>query len=339
MYKYSWKTALMTLGMTMVGQSVLAAASNGKDKALEDFSKHGSVKEDATAVGSDAVDSLQNKVGELSGQVDKLNGKMEAAEQAVNNLPPDLTFVVIGLVVIALVMTFLIAVLWRKVSMDSKRFSDLREELDHHKRLLTGLKNRIEEMAEASARTTITRERYPERDAYKPIVSPVRQEPVAIRADDEAAAVPAVPEPKPDIRTLLNEKCREFAREYNRIQSLTGFEAKAAKQEFQQKYELCGFVCANADERINHPEKPPRFKASESMVDASIWGFKFEAYYLVAPAPRQYVGNDHDYGGMKELFESNFQTGCIYNKIEVNKPAILTQDLQFIRWQGKLNLS
>ena len=332
MYKYSWKTALMTFGMMGAGQFVLAAASNGKDKDLGDFSKHDFAKEEATA--------------NLTGQVDELKGRLDAAEQAINNLPPDLTYAVIGLVVIALFMTFLVVVLWRKVSMDSKSLHalskslhDMREDLDHHKRLLDGLKNRIEDMAEAPVRTTIKRERYPEREAHQPIVSPVRPEPVAIHANAGEVAVPAVPEQKPDIGTLLNEKCREFAREYNRIQSITGLEAKTAKQEFQQKYGLCGFVCANADERMNHPEKPPRFKASESMVDASIWGFKFEACYLVAPAPRQYVGNDHDYGGMKELFESNFQPGRTYNKIEVNKPAILTQDLQCIRWQGKLNLS
>ena len=336
MYKYSWKTALMTIGFA--GQTALVSAKADKSKALSDVSKEDVVKEKLASNG-DGMENIQVDVTNLQNRIKELDGNINTVKQAVDNMPPDLTYAVIGVAIFALLLAMiLVAIIRRKAARDAKKINDLRRELDHQHNLLENLNRRLNDIQETSVKPTFLKERYPENVAYPQSAASMHPESAPL-ASARVDAVPVMPKSQADPLKKLNEKCSEFAKEYNRIQSIQGLEAKTAKQDFQRKYGLCGFVCVNADERVNHPEIPPKFKVNESLVDASIWGFQFDAYYLVAPKPQKYVGNDHNYGGMKELFKSNFQQGCTYSKIKLNKPAIMTQDLQIIWRQGDLQLN
>ena len=323
MYKYSWKAALMTFGMMGVGKIALAAGGN-KEKELEQIASGESVsgnKGNLTDSLIDNISVLSSKVNDIEGQINQMN----------QDTSFDLIGIIIGLAILVLMLVFMFVWVKNRFDRANRTMKILREELEHHQRLLESLKSRMDDMPEVPVQSTFVRGQYAE-SPVKQNVSPLMQsKPMPVQT-------PTIPEPKPNLSEKLWQKSMEFAEEYNRIQTITGMGAREAKMEFQRKYNLCGFVCINSTERINHPEKEPQFQLRESLMDSAIWGFKIGDFYVVAPNPRQYVGTDHDYGGMKELFESNFQPGRTYNKIKINNVAIMTHDLQ-IHKQGSLQLS
>ena len=244
---------------------------------------------------------------------------------------PDWIIAVSSVVIFVLGLIFMFFLLKRGFDKTNRDIRNLREELANQKSLLARLNKRIDDMPEGPVQSTFVKEQYAE-SPVKQTASPLMQpKPMPVQAQN-------IPEPKPNLSEKLRQKSLEFAEEYNRIQTITGMGAREAKLEFQRKYKLCGFVCINSTERINHPEKEPQFQLRDSLLDSAIWGFEIGNFYVVAPNPRQYVGDDHNYGGMKELFESNFQPGCTYNKIKINNVAIMTHNLQ-IHKQGSLQLS
>ena len=244
---------------------------------------------------------------------------------------PDWIIAVSSVVIFVLGLIFMFFLLKRGFDKTNRDIRNLREELARQKSLLARLNKRIDDMPEGPVQSTFVKEQYAE-SPVKQTASPLMQpKPMPVQAQN-------IPEPKPNLSEKLRQKSLEFAEEYNRIQTITGMGAREAKLEFQRKYKLCGFVCINSTERINHPEKEPQFQLRDSLLDSAIWGFEIGNFYVVAPNPRQYVGDDHNYGGMKELFESNFQPGRTYNKIKINNVAIMTHDLQ-IHKQGSLQLS
>ena len=336
MYKNSWKAALMTLWMTGVGRSALAAAGNTKG-ALDDVPKTGAIKASASG-GKDGSEVSRLDITNLQDQVAAIGKQTDDALQGIKGLqeqmPADLTMAVVAVAVFALVLALLLfmvlrSAINREAARREKEIRDLREELEHHKRLLSSLNSRLEDRHEPV--TALARQPYRE--------SSFRQsEPAFMQPAPMPAPAAVAPEVQSNPSEMILEKCSDFVREYNRIQTITGRDALEAKKDLQRKYDLVGLVCVNATERINHQEKPPQFQLRESLVDASIWGLRIESYYVVVPNPRSYVGDDHEYGGMKELFKSNFQSGQNYKKIKISHAAIMTQDLQ-IRYQGEIQLS
>ena len=321
MYKYSWKAALMTF--CMMGAGKIALAAGDKDKELKNITSGEAVSGNTNNLTDTPIDisDLSSKVKNLDKQIAQIN----------QNMPPDLLWIIIGLVILILILVFMFVWLKKRVDHANRTIKILREALDHHQRLLEALKVRMDDMPEESVQSASVRKQYVEAPV-KHNVSPFMQ------SKDIPVQASIIPEAKPNPSEKLREKCLEFAEEYNYLQTITGLEVKAVKLDFQRKYNLCGFVCVNAHERRVHPEKLPKFQIHESLETATIWGFKIGNFYVVAPNPRQYVGTDHDYGGMKELFDSNFQSGCTYNKIRLNNVAIMTHDLQIYK-QGSLKLS
>ncbi|WP_303816839.1 hypothetical protein [Selenomonas ruminantium] len=321
MYKYSWKATLMTLGMMGVGKIALA---DEKSKANDSVQITSGMTESSNA----------GKLTDSPIDINDLSSKVKAIEDQLNqfqNIPFELIGIIIGLAIFALMLVFMFVLMQKRFARANRTIKSLRGELDHHQRLLESLNSRMDDMPEVPVQSTFVRGQYAEA-SVKQTISPLMQ------SKSMVVQAPTISESKTNPGGMDREKMLEFAQEYNRIQMITGREALSAKKDFQRKYNLNGFVCVNATERINHPEKKPQFQLSESLVDSAIWGFKIGDFYVVAPNPRQYVGDDHDYGGMKELFDSNFQPGRTYNKIKINNVAIMTHDLQ-IRKQGSLQLS
>lgn len=326
MYKYSWKAALMTFGMMGVGKIALAAVGN-KEKGLEKITSGETVSGNKGNLTDSPID-----MSELSSKVTELSSKVNDFDKQIDKIMSiDLIGIIIGLAILVLMLVFMFVLMQKRFARANRMIKSLREELAHHQRLLESLKSRMDDMNEVPVQSTVARGQYAE-SPFKQNFSPLMQpQSMPVQAQN-------IPEPKPNLSEKLKQKSLEFEEEYNRIQTITGMGAREAKMEFQRKYNLCGFVCINSTERINHPEKEPQFQLRESLMDSAIWGFKIGDFYVVAPNPRQYVGTDHDYGGMKELFNSNFQPGRTYNKIKINSVAIMTHDLQ-IHKQGNLQLS
>ena len=259
-------------------------------------------------------------------------GSKDVASNNFNLLDDPIAIgIIIGLVILVLLLVFMLVWAQNRFAHTNRTINNLREKLNDHQILLESLKSRKDDMPEVTVQSTFVRGQYAEAPV-KQTISPLMQ------SKSMVVQAPTISESKTNPGGMDREKMLEFAQEYNRIQMITGREALTAKKDFQRKYNLNGFVCVNATERINHPEKKPQFQLSESLVDSAIWGFKIGDFYVVAPNPRQYVGDDHDYGGMKELFDSNFQPGRTYNKIKINNVAIMTHDLQ-IHKKGNLQLS
>lgn len=159
--------------------------------------------------------------------------------------------------------------------------------------------------------------------------------------EEEPVSYGMVAQPAAEKSSSENEllvKCNEFAQDFNHIQDLSGFDAKNAKKDFHSRYDIRGFKCVNFNERFNNHSIKPKFKEAPSLGEADLWGFQYKSYYLVLPNVKTYTGSNHEAGGMKELFRSNFQQGHTYQNIKLRLPAVLTIDLQIYN-KGELNLS
>lgn len=121
-----------------------------------------------------------------------------------------------------------------------------------------------------------------------------------------------------------------FAKDYNKLSKSGTIDDKMQREEFISRYNIQGFSCVNAGERVNNLIKEVVFQNVDSVVSGIYWaksiaGIKYE----VVPNPRiTYDETLHYYGGMKEAFISQFNGGT-YNNIQVIEPA------QFQKLNGK----
>ena len=107
---------------------------------------------------------------------------------------------------------------------------------------------------------------------------------------------------------------------------------------FIMAYHVVAFKCVNFQERMNHQsEVKPQFEKCQPS-ESTLWGIKLsDGTIAVLPGLREYEMTAHLYGGLKELFYSNYQGGS-YRKIEVEQPAIMKSDFSLVK-EGKLRLS
>ena len=119
-----------------------------------------------------------------------------------------------------------------------------------------------------------------------------------------------------------------FVGEYNELQQRGSFEQRTQRDAFIKKYEMCGFSCQNFERRLNHIEDAPIFADNESIADSQLWGFRPAGAGVYLAVPNKYKGYNeimHTTGALGEIFESNFQSGMTYKKIEVRMPATFTR--------------
>ena len=123
----------------------------------------------------------------------------------------------------------------------------------------------------------------------------------------------------------------------SKIAKSTNWEGKEIRKNFAQKYQVVAFKCANTEARGNNPEMLPIFELS---TEGKLWGIPLsDGNLAVFPSPilSDYESSLHYRGGMKELFGSNYVSGN-YRKINVKKPAVITNDLKNIIKKGELEL-
>ncbi len=116
-------------------------------------------------------------------------------------------------------------------------------------------------------------------------------------------------------------------------------EKRKARTAFINTYSIQGYKCANFQARIHQPALEPKFTPAASLwEDANFWVANRAGYAIVVPRhPITYEERIHLYGGMKELFESDYSTGS-FNKVRLKRVAvvIITGDLWTVKIPGLL---
>lgn len=124
---------------------------------------------------------------------------------------------------------------------------------------------------------------------------------------------------QPEAKTL-----QDFLRAYEKASALQDSAAKEACQALWKEYALRSFSCANHQEREQDPSAAPTFQDAE---DGDFWAFKDGAsanYFIVPSLPLHYDEDARRYGGMKEVFASNYETGKQYASLKVAAPAVFS---------------
>ena len=125
-----------------------------------------------------------------------------------------------------------------------------------------------------------------------------------------------------------------FIRDYNALPKTGALSDKASRTDFAKKYGVVYFTCNNTTQRVNNPSLPPAFCDADSVSSSCFWAYPLtEGRYAVVPNQRlSYDETLHNYGGMKESFQSNY-TGGAYDHIQVVQPA------EYMRYMGRWRLS
>lgn len=114
-----------------------------------------------------------------------------------------------------------------------------------------------------------------------------------------------------------------FLNEYNKLSQLNGCEGRTAQDAFVHKHNIRFFTCANRDLRVAQDSLPPVFQTTDSS-SGTYWALQIDRKggCIVVPNPSlKYENQIHSVGGMKEAFQSNYDSGS-YGHIEVLRPAI-----------------
>lgn len=135
------------------------------------------------------------------------------------------------------------------------------------------------------------------------------------------------------------DKFKDFVKDFNALAGLTGFDLKESKANFQKKYKIQMFTCANFEARMNEPIPKPIFDSANAQTNPDYWAYEFEpGVFAAVPNVKTYSDNCHTARAMGDLFASNFIAGRTYNRIRVNKPAIF-RGMWNLEKQGELELS
>ena len=114
---------------------------------------------------------------------------------------------------------------------------------------------------------------------------------------------------------------------YNALNSISGFNAKTARDEFISKFKVKAFRCVNFNELMNNPTDTPQFADALSVQSGDYWSIPIdEKKFAVVPNVKTYTDNHHFARAMRQVFKSNFITGTTYTTIEVKHPAIFNCD-------------
>ena len=126
----------------------------------------------------------------------------------------------------------------------------------------------------------------------------------------------------------------------------SGYEAKQARKNFEQDFQIKNFTCDNYEKRISELSaireaySEPTFK--DSGANGMYWAtqVKDNIYAVVPRFNISYENQLHEMAGMKEAFISNYNGGA-YKRIRVIKPALFSYlgGSWKLEKQGKIELS
>ena len=249
-------------------------------------------------------------------------------DQAINAMDPlgiGINCIAYVALIVALIALILVAAALLKAYLDN-------DTLKQNVRMIRELKMKIGEQEQKIARLSGHVEAVGMRQYQAEQVRPAAPEP-------RPAAIPQQPLRQESPEEQLRNRLNSFVQEYNALMSQrnNSMAARDAKRQFVQDNRLRGFDCVNYEARMNHPEQAPIFAENGNPAQAYFWALQLQGdQYAVVPNLKAYEGQVHQTGGMKEVFDSNYQAGS-YAGIMVLKPAIFSGLSQLLQ-KGQLRL-
>lgn len=213
----------------------------------------------------------------------------------------------------------------------------LRKELATVKAQLAIMEQRVGELdARLTQSTEPARSRITKFDALQ--VEEVSNSNQQINLTIPSKHTPIVKINPPETRPPATNGLEQLINSFNALANQEGYDAKVARDEFVQKYQVRTFNCSNVAERMNDPIPPPKFAGA---TNGEYWAVPLRGIsFLVFPNVKNYSDNYHKMRAMGDVFKSNFVKGETYKKISVEKPA--TFDCNGLSWilksQGVLRL-
>ncbi|MBQ3451844.1 MAG: hypothetical protein IJG32_06245 [Selenomonadaceae bacterium] len=118
-----------------------------------------------------------------------------------------------------------------------------------------------------------------------------------------------------------------FISYFNNLKNFSGKDFNEQYRSFIRDHDVKAFSCEDVAGRMNNPNLPLIFSEVPSAKDGDFWAVPAQGNkFAVLPNPRP-IDNDnfHVERAMRDVFESNFQPGNTYDKIQVERPAIFTR--------------
>ncbi len=286
---------------------------------------------------------IKNDVEELRTQIKGFEKRLNTVEHEPGAIPPfgEYTgYALCGMLASVLVM---VVILWIKISKLSERLKkELRLEIIREKEgMYQDINMRLadiqEDILRLSNRLKVIENRpsepsVPVQELIKEEPSPMKAKALSVTDGEPEANPPSIAQ-----EDSIEDEYRECIDAYNLYMNALGTEARMAKQAFFKNHRLHFMTCRNFAERIQHAELIPEFAEENEGGQGNYCALPLKrGGYAVVPNIKPYDERQHLYGGMKEVFQSNFAGGT-YNKISVLKPAIF-DDNWHIEKQGELML-
>ena len=133
---------------------------------------------------------------------------------------------------------------------------------------------------------------------------------------------------------------KDFVDEYNSLKSLQGRDLRSGIDNFIKKYNVKGFDCENAQERLNNPDAEPKFVERQPN-RCDYWHYMSkDGKNVVVPSASvtSYNDNFHNERAMSLFFDSNFVGSKTYSEILVQRPTILNSSWN-VEQKGLLRLN
>ena len=114
-----------------------------------------------------------------------------------------------------------------------------------------------------------------------------------------------------------------FISDFNNLKNFGGKDFNEQYRSFIRDNRVEAFSCEDVAGRMNNPNLPLIFSEVPSAKDGDFWAVPAQGNkFAVLPNPRTiYNDNFHVERAMGNVFESNFQPGNTYDKIQVKRPA------------------
>ena len=128
--------------------------------------------------------------------------------------------------------------------------------------------------------------------------------------------------------------------DFNNLKNFSGKDFNEQYRSFIRDHDVKAFSCEDVAGRMNNPNLPPTFSEVPSAKDGDFWAVPAQGNkFSVLPNPRTiYNDNFHVERAMGDVFESNFQPGNTYDKIQVERPAEFERIGRTWRIMGKGHL-
>ena len=131
-----------------------------------------------------------------------------------------------------------------------------------------------------------------------------------------------------------------FISDFNNLKNFGGKDFNEQYRSFIRDNHVEAFSCEDVAGRMNNPNLPLIFSEVPSAKDGDFWAVPAQGNkFSVLPNPRTiYNDNFHVERAMGDVFESNFQPGNTYDKIQVERPAEFERIGRTWRIMGKGHL-